>query len=75
MALVPCSECGNPVAYSAPACPKCGNLDPSGRVRKSKFHAKLLGLAMIVVSAGLFWFVAIPMLQQTPFFHQVGQHR
>jgi len=75
MALVPCSECGNPVAYGAPNCPKCGNVDPSGKVKRSKLHARLFGLALVVVGVSLFWFVGIPSLQKTPFFHQVDQQR
>lgn len=74
MALVPCSECGNAVAYSAPACPGCGNIDPSGRVKKSKLHAKLLGLTIIIVAGCVLWFV-VPSLEPSALFHQLGQPR
>lgn len=73
MALIPCPECKTPVAYKAPSCPKCGELDPSRRQKKSKLLARLIGVAAVTIGVGYLWFVQIPETKQNGLFGKTEQ--
>lgn len=73
MALVPCRECNTPVAYKAPSCPKCGELDPSHQKRKSKLLSKLFGLVVVIVAGSYLWFFVIPDIKQNGPLNHTGQ--
>ena len=42
--LIPCHDCGQPVSFSAAACPQCGSQEPSGPYVLSRKQARHHGL-------------------------------